>query len=191
MNMQNQKQADQTIQASHSPLILPLSASDASLLPLVGGKAANLGELIRAGLPVPDGLCITTAAHELALWALARQVQADRQLSQLARETPPAQLAEDYRKGAYHPGCSEASRTSWRPMVIAAWTKSTWACRAGRRTRPMCSVSSKASCSFEMQPRHRMHSTGVPSRKPRRWLLSWCAAASPLPPPFHGEGAGG
>ena len=66
LNIQNQNQPDQTSQSSHSPLVLPLSAIDASLLPLVGGKAANLGELIRAGLPVPDGFCVTTAAYELA-----------------------------------------------------------------------------------------------------------------------------
>src|SRR5438094_3774200 len=64
--MQNQEQAHQPFQASNNPLILPLAAIDASLLPLVGGKAANLGELIQAGLPVTDGFCITTAAYELA-----------------------------------------------------------------------------------------------------------------------------
>ena len=32
----------------------------------VGGKAANLGELTRAGLPVPDGFVLTTAAHRAA-----------------------------------------------------------------------------------------------------------------------------
>ncbi len=65
--MQNQEpphQTYQTSQASNSPFVLPLAA--ASLLPLVGGKAANLGELIRAGLPVPDGFCVTTAAYEQA-----------------------------------------------------------------------------------------------------------------------------
>src|SRR6266849_390867 len=65
--MQNQEpphQTYQTSQASKSPFVLPLAA--ASLLPLVGGKAANLGELIRAGLPVPDGFCVTTAAYEQA-----------------------------------------------------------------------------------------------------------------------------
>src|SRR5438874_2586401 len=66
LNIQNQNQPDQPSQSSHSPLVLPLSAIEASLLPLVGGKAANLGELIRAGLPVPDGFCVTTAAYELA-----------------------------------------------------------------------------------------------------------------------------
>ena len=32
----------------------------AGMVPLVGGKAANLGELLSAGLPVPDGFCLTT-----------------------------------------------------------------------------------------------------------------------------------
>ena len=39
---------------------------------LVGGKAANLGELIRAGLPVPPGFVVTTDAY----WAFV-EVNAD------------------------------------------------------------------------------------------------------------------
>ena len=33
-------------------------------LPLAGGKGANLGELIRAGFPVPPGFVVTTAAYD-------------------------------------------------------------------------------------------------------------------------------
>jgi rifampicin phosphotransferase len=44
-------------------LVLDLAALDAGMLSVVGGKAANLGELIRAGLPVPPGFCITTEAY--------------------------------------------------------------------------------------------------------------------------------
>jgi pyruvate,water dikinase len=36
------------------------------MLPIVGGKAAHLGELLAAGLPVPDGFCLTTAAYRQA-----------------------------------------------------------------------------------------------------------------------------
>ncbi len=43
--------------------ILPLSRLKLSDLPIAGGKAANLGELIRAGFKVPNGFCITTAAY--------------------------------------------------------------------------------------------------------------------------------
>jgi pyruvate,water dikinase len=35
------------------------------MLPLAGGKAANLGELVTAGFPVPAGFCVTTAAYEM------------------------------------------------------------------------------------------------------------------------------
>jgi pyruvate,water dikinase len=45
-------------------LILDLACLGPQLLPVVGGKAANLGELIRAGLRVPPGFCVTTAAYQ-------------------------------------------------------------------------------------------------------------------------------
>ena len=45
------------------PLVLDLAGVDASLSRLVGGKAAHLGELIRAGFPVPPGVCVTTEAY--------------------------------------------------------------------------------------------------------------------------------
>jgi rifampicin phosphotransferase len=45
-------------------LVLELGCLGADTLPVVGGKAANLGELIRAGFPVPPGFCITTAAYQ-------------------------------------------------------------------------------------------------------------------------------
>lgn len=64
--MQDQTYLQQAAQKGDRPLVLPLSAVDASQLLLVGGKGANLGELIRAGLPVPEGFCLTTAAYELA-----------------------------------------------------------------------------------------------------------------------------
>jgi phosphohistidine swiveling domain-containing protein len=47
-------------------LILPLDELRAQMLAEVGGKAANLGELCRAGLPVPPGFCVTTEAYRLA-----------------------------------------------------------------------------------------------------------------------------
>ena len=44
-------------------LVLPLSDLDRTMLTVVGGKAANLGALIRAGFSVPAGFCVTTAAY--------------------------------------------------------------------------------------------------------------------------------
>ena len=37
---------------------------DPAALPLVGGKGANLGEMVKAGFPVPPGFCVTTAAFQ-------------------------------------------------------------------------------------------------------------------------------
>jgi len=45
------------------PLIRTLGQVDAGSLALVGGKGANLGELVAAGVPVPAAFCVTTAAY--------------------------------------------------------------------------------------------------------------------------------
>lgn len=46
--------------------VLPLASLDRLSLPIAGGKAANLGELIRAGVPVPGGFVLTTHAYRMA-----------------------------------------------------------------------------------------------------------------------------
>jgi len=56
-----QQSPDQSVHGD--ALILPLDTLDRTLLPVVGGKAAQLGELIRAGFAVPAGFCITTTAY--------------------------------------------------------------------------------------------------------------------------------
>jgi pyruvate,water dikinase len=47
-------------------LVLDFADIDGGMLTTVGGKAANLGELIRAELPVPTGFCLTTEAYRQA-----------------------------------------------------------------------------------------------------------------------------
>ncbi|MFJ4210768.1 PEP/pyruvate-binding domain-containing protein [Paenarthrobacter sp. NPDC089675] len=47
--------------------ILRLDEIRAGMIPEVGGKAANLGELTAVGLPVPRGFCLTTAAYRQSL----------------------------------------------------------------------------------------------------------------------------
>ncbi|MEO6081683.1 MAG: PEP/pyruvate-binding domain-containing protein [Umezawaea sp.] len=46
-------------------LIRDFASIDAAMLAAVGGKAANLGVLTAAGLPVPPGFCVTTEAYRL------------------------------------------------------------------------------------------------------------------------------
>lgn len=70
------------------PSIVWLDRVDAQDLALVGGKAANLGELIRAGFDVPPGFVVTTQAHR-------RRIPGD---------TVPAVVADDI-------------RAAWRELV--------------------------------------------------------------------------
>src|SRR5262245_30318183 len=49
------------------PLVLSFAQIGRGDLALAGGKGANLGELTRAGFPVPPGFCVTTAAYRLFL----------------------------------------------------------------------------------------------------------------------------
>ena len=53
--------------AGAAPLILPFERIRAADLLRVGGKGANLGEMARAGFPVPPGFCVTTAAFDAFL----------------------------------------------------------------------------------------------------------------------------
>jgi phosphoenolpyruvate synthase/pyruvate phosphate dikinase len=49
--------------------VMDIAEIRGAMLPEVGGKAANLGELASAGLPVPPGFCLTTVAYQRTLVA--------------------------------------------------------------------------------------------------------------------------
>jgi phosphohistidine swiveling domain-containing protein len=65
MSIQNREQQGSEPHIGDAAMVLPFAAIDRTLISIVGGKAANLGELTRAGLPVPPGFCVTTAAYAL------------------------------------------------------------------------------------------------------------------------------
>jgi pyruvate, orthophosphate dikinase len=44
------------------PLVFSLHDGDAVMADLLGGKGANLGEMTRLGLPVPEGFVVSTTA---------------------------------------------------------------------------------------------------------------------------------
>ena len=48
---------------TQAPIVRPLAGIRASDLGSVGGKAANLGELVANGFPVPNGFVLTTNAY--------------------------------------------------------------------------------------------------------------------------------
>ena len=61
-------------------LIVDLAQLDARDLNQGGGKAANLGELLRAGFPVPAGFVITTTAYDLVVKSNNLQLDIDKAL---------------------------------------------------------------------------------------------------------------
>jgi phosphohistidine swiveling domain-containing protein len=76
---------------TNEKLVLDLSAVNAAMLPQVGGKAANLGEMIRAGLPVPPGVCVTTRSYALVADSVAIDFAA-------LDTTPPERIAPRARR---------------------------------------------------------------------------------------------
>ena len=62
--MAEQDRGDDPTGDGGTPWVRPLAAFGRDDVPVAGGKAANLGELVRAGLPVPDGFVVTTAAYD-------------------------------------------------------------------------------------------------------------------------------
>jgi pyruvate,water dikinase len=66
-------------------------------LPLVGGKAANLGEMVNAGLPVPDAFVVTAEAYKEFL----KRTKLRRKILQILKETDfnnPSVLEENTKK---------------------------------------------------------------------------------------------
>jgi pyruvate,water dikinase len=58
------------------PLIVPLSAPEATDASRFGPKAANLAALGRAGLPIPDGFCLDAEAYRLQVIGLGLEASA-------------------------------------------------------------------------------------------------------------------
>ena len=73
---------------SASELVLDFANIDGDALAAVGGKAANLGVLTRAGLPVPAGVCVATEAYR----QVAASAGLDALLAALA-STPTTDIA--------------------------------------------------------------------------------------------------
>ena len=105
---------------SATALVLPFAAINRSDLARVGGKGANLGEMSQAGLPVPPGFCVTTAAF--------RQFLAAEPDLEATIYGPLAQLAPDDVAGVRQVGAAIRHHLGELPVppgvaaaVIAAW----------------------------------------------------------------------
>ncbi|MGB5932469.1 MAG: PEP/pyruvate-binding domain-containing protein, partial [Anaerolineae bacterium] len=79
--------------------LLPLDQIEAEHQHLVGSKALHLGELRQAGVRVPRGFCITTAAYHLFL----QEAGLEAAVSSLDRETVDLQRAPLGQEMVKHP----------------------------------------------------------------------------------------
>ncbi len=75
-----------TARAESAPLVLSFAQIGAIDLHRVGGKGAKLSELARAGLPVPAGFCVTTAAFDQFAASCPRFGELVDQLEDLAED---------------------------------------------------------------------------------------------------------
>ncbi len=77
---------------TQAPIVRPVAGIRASDLGTVGGKAANLGELVAKGFPVPDGFVLTTDAYQAAATAAGVVASRPREAAERLRtiDVPPA-----------------------------------------------------------------------------------------------------
>ncbi len=111
MSLQNKEQPPRELRSHEEPLLLFLADLNREALPLVGDKAANLGELIHAGQPVPPGFCITTAAYTL--------VAAQSGLVSLLAEQAPSSANEELTLTALAERASQCLLSTSFPPTIA------------------------------------------------------------------------
>jgi len=76
--------------------VLPLEAIDNRHVGIAGGKGASLGELIRAGLPVPSGFVVTRSAFDAFMAVADRESRVSKTIGQLERrELEPEAASSD------------------------------------------------------------------------------------------------
>jgi pyruvate,water dikinase len=100
----------------------PLSELKRSDLAVAGGKGANLGALIAAGLPVPDGFCVTTDAYRAFVDANGLQAQIESVLDATCMDDPAAlesaaqSIRARFAAGSISPELAAAIRAGYLAM---------------------------------------------------------------------------
>src|SRR4029078_10250735 len=83
------------------PVVVSLADIRASDTEVAGGKGANLGELIAAGFPVPDGFVLGTAAYRAAARAAKVDPSSPDDAARRLRSTPVPRRVADAALKAY------------------------------------------------------------------------------------------
>src|SRR4051812_38625823 len=92
-------------------LVVDLAQLGARDLGRGGGKAANLGELLRSGFPVPPGFVITTTAYELVVRSNHLQHEIDNAL-----DLGTAKVRAEFEQAMIPPEVKRAIRDAYRRM---------------------------------------------------------------------------
>jgi rifampicin phosphotransferase len=118
--------------ANDRQAILSLTALDGADCDLAGGKAVNLAKMIRAGLPVPDGFCVTTLAYQRWLASCSHTLKALDELDRLELENPldtrraAADFCRHLETTPVPDEVAEAILAAWNPQA----EQSSWAVRS-------------------------------------------------------------
>jgi len=99
---------------TQTPFVAPLECLSKTSLELAGGKAANLGELLRAGFPVPTGFAVTTTAYE----QFVVYNGLDETIAQELRAPPVggAAIRDAFQAGAIPPEIEQDIRKAYRQL---------------------------------------------------------------------------
>ncbi len=73
---------------AQKPLVAFFKEINKDDVPIVGGKTANLGEMVKAGFPVPNGFALTVAAYDLFLEENNLQARINEILKNTDRHNP-------------------------------------------------------------------------------------------------------
>jgi pyruvate,water dikinase len=84
-----------------APLTVSLAEIDRGAVALAGGKGANLGDLVQAGFPVPDGFVLTTRAYALAAEAAGVDAARPADAAERLRTSPVPDVIADAARKAY------------------------------------------------------------------------------------------
>ncbi len=84
-----------------APLTVSLAEIDRGAVALAGGKGANLGDLVQAGFPVPDGFVLTTRAYGLAAEAAGVDAARPAEAGERLRTSPVPDVIANAARKAY------------------------------------------------------------------------------------------
>lgn len=107
-----------------APLVIPLEQLRAVDVAVVGGKAANLGELVAAGFPVPAGFCVSTTAFQHFIAAQPDRESLNTLLDTLTEDdVEPVrqagqQMRDTLRRAPIPDDVAEAVVTAWRALGV-------------------------------------------------------------------------